>query len=143
MTYKEDKRLAFETVFDKGRVLVVVDITDPKVDLPDIARKRSPNGQHLPLHYSRTFVEANIKVKDDGIYADLAFGGVNSRCMTFVPWSAIRAILMKGMLVEQWPDPPFVPEQILTETTRPDAPADPNAMTADEIKWFSANVAEA
>lgn len=145
MSLDEDKRLAFETVFDKGRALIVIDITEPKVDLPDIAKSRSPNGKHLPLNYSRTFVEANIQIRDDGIYANLAFGGPNMRHQTFVPWSAIMAIIQDGIVLEQWPDriTQFERrEQILVETMAPDDPDDPNAMTADEMKWFSTQTAE-
>lgn len=147
MTLDADKRLAFEAVFDKGRALIIINITDPKVDLPEIARSRSPDGRHLPLNYSRTFVEANIKVKDEGIYANLAFGGPNTRYLTFVPWSAVMAILQKGVVLESWPDriiPNDMGEQILVETVGADDPADPLAMTAEEMKWFtSKDAAEA
>lgn len=147
MTRDADKQLSFEMVFDwKGRVLVVIDLTDPMVDLPTIARSRSPDGRHLPLSYSRTFVEANIKIKDDGIYADLAFDP--KRYSTFVPWSSIRAILQGGQVLEEWPDVPSVPpvpnpkDQVMVEILAADAPNDPNAMAAEEMKWFSSQVAE-
>ncbi len=131
----EDKRLAFETVYDQGRAMIIVSLQEVKLSLPPVAREASPNGRHLGLNYSRRFADANIKIQDDGISAYLSFKG--HRHPTFVPWSAIRAIVVGTQIMESWENEPD--EEILVEVT---PGIDTDGMTAEEMKWFSKQVAE-
>jgi hypothetical protein len=130
----EDKKLAFETVYDRGAVMIVVAVDDPQLVLPEVARKKA-SGRHVGLNYSRRFSDANIKLSDSGVTANLSFD--LQKWHTFVPWSAIRAIVQKGQVMESWADP----EQILVQPT-PAGETPDFMMAADEIKWFSTQVAE-
>ena len=94
------KRLVFETVFGRGQVRVLFSILDADVILPDIARQCSRDGEHLALDYSRAFPNVQTKVLPDGIFANLTFKDRFHN--TFVPWSAIRAIIQAGVVVESW-----------------------------------------
>jgi len=129
-TPDSDKKLAFETAFDSGHVMVIVDISNPQVTLPDIARSRSNDGRHLALAYSRTFVEASIQVKNEGLHAGLAFGKPHTRHKTFVPWSAVIAIIQNGMILESWHHQYRDPQEHID-------------LTVDDLKWFSTTAAEA
>ena len=101
MTEKNpDKRLAFETAYEKGKVRVLFDMTHPGVKLPDVARKSSPDGRGLALDYSRTFHMPNFKVTDDGIWAQLTFA--NAGHLTFVPWASVHMIMQGGQVLERW-----------------------------------------
>lgn len=98
-----DKRLAFETLFERGRVRVLFHINVQGVELPAVARAKSTDGVMLALDYSKGFAMPSFKVGDDGVRAVLTFGGRSH--MTFVPWAAVVALLQGGELMETWPTP--------------------------------------
>lgn len=72
-------------------VLVTVLATHPGVKLPDgvVAVAKEDNGV-TRLRYSYRF-RNSMRVKDEGVQADLSFGGVWYD--TFIPWDAVCAIL--------------------------------------------------
>ena len=104
MTLSENKRLSFETLFDRGKVRVIFNMHHPDVLVPESARRSSRNGKHIALDYSRRFAMPNFKVTDEGIGAVLSFGGRSER--TYVSWEAVCAVAQNGNLVEAWEDKP-------------------------------------
>lgn len=114
-----NKRLAFETALDMGKVRVVFDMTLDTVILPDIARKFSFDGKHLALDYSKLFNMPKFKVTDEGITAVLSFEGKGYD--TFIPWAAVEMLVRDGLVLEAWP------------ASVPEEPPD---------KWFSDVIAE-
>lgn len=115
------KRLAFDTLYDRGRVRVVVDLTVDGVVLPEVAHKMSPDGRHLPLDYSARFRLPRFAVTDEGLRADLTFGGVSQ--YTFVPWTAVMALGFGGEMMESW-----FPDDLVGAAPAPEAEADAPAV---------------
>ena len=127
MADSESKRLAFETLFDQGKVRVVFDMNHGGVVLPERARKGSKDGQYLALDYSRRFAMPSFKVDERGVGAVLTFGGAS--LFTFVPWEAVVALAQNGKMMESWP-PPAVTASI--EFT----------IEESDVKWLSKTVGE-
>lgn len=84
-----DLQRFFYRAFDKGGVLVAVDLSKPGCELPLSATR---NSKHLVLHYDQTPVIpiTNLVADKDGIRAVLSFERTPYR--TFVPWENVLAM---------------------------------------------------
>lgn len=128
-----DKQLSFETAYARGKVRVLFDMDVEGVLIPEIARKRSQDKQHLCMDYSRLFHMPKFKITDLGIQADLVFSGRTH--MTFVPWGAVRAVIQSGVILDKW----FIDEGS-GASAAPFIATDMDLDTTD--KWTSLVIAE-
>ena len=124
------KRLAFETLYDQGKVRVLFLLDVAGVEVPEVARAKS-NGRALALDYSKRFAMPHFEVDDTGVRAVLTFGGRSH--MTFVPWAAVVAVAQNGKLMEAWPPEGVVPSKAAEIEFE---------IAEDDVKWLSQTVAE-
>ena len=99
-TDNESKRLAFETLLDRGTVCIAFVMLHEGVVLPQAAKDKSMDGGTLALKYSRLYNMPQFTVTDEGVRAVLTFNGKSA--MTFVPWEAVLAVIQNNEVVEQW-----------------------------------------
>lgn len=130
MQTNESKRLSFETLFDRGKVRVLFDMTHDAVRVPERAKKASKDGRLLALDYSKRFAMPNFKVDDNGVTAVLTFGGAS--LSTFVPWEAVVGLAQDGTLMEAWPHEVQSRETFEMQFVIPE----------NDIKWLVKTVAE-
>jgi hypothetical protein len=95
-----DKRIAFETLMDSGKVRVTFCMVHEGVELPGAAKDKSSDGVLLSLDYSARFNMPQFKVDDKGIRAVLTFGGKSH--MTFVPWDSVIHLMQDNKVMEAW-----------------------------------------
>lgn len=100
MTPVDNKRLAFETVFEQGAVRVVFDVEDPDIVVPKLVKKQYKQTRYVAFDYSMAFVGVKTTISDIGIKANLSFGGKSHN--TVIPWTAVRAIIQGGIILDQW-----------------------------------------
>lgn len=148
-----EKRLAFETLLDQGRVRIWVDRLTEWVDVPSMIEGFGPEGRIVALNYSKQFHMPQFKVTDTGVTATLSFN--NRPHMTIVPWEAVLVMIQNEEVMETWHEDLLVafkdiqkkqfvvlhrkipqhtqraPETVVT------APEDP-----EMSKWFTGTVAE-
>ena len=128
------KRLAFETLFDRGKVRVMFDIRDSGVVLSDAFRNKSSNGKHLCLDYNKLFTGVKTVINERWLSAtNMSCDGVPSD--TFVPWRSVLAVIQKGVVLESW-DP-----QPVADTSNVNVVESVNT-THDDAKWLMKTVAE-
>jgi len=136
----EDKRLAFETLYDRGRVRVGLSMLHEGVELPSMAKNKSENGFSISLDYSVRFNMPQFKVDGTGIRAVLTFNGKSA--MTFVPWEAVLFLAQNDEIVEVWP---YVNKNLgimivpAADTTPEDLLDADNQMGIEEedVKWIA------
>ena len=97
----EGKRIAFETLYDRGRVRVGFSMLHEGVELPSSAKSKSENGFSLALDYSIRFNMPQFKIDDSGIRAVLTFNGKSA--MTSIPWEAVLFLAQNDEIIEVWP----------------------------------------
>ena len=96
----KEKRLAFETLLDQGRLQIWVDRLTEWVDVPGSIVGFGPEDRIVALNYSKRFHMPQFKVTDTGVTATLSFN--NRPHMTIVPWEAVLAVFQDGKLLESW-----------------------------------------
>lgn len=127
MVTEADKRLAFETLYDSGKVRVVFDMLHEGVSVPERAKTKSKDGRLLAFDYSKRFAMPHFKVDDKGISASLTFGG--PALFTFVPWRAVVGLAQEGKVMESWGLPEHKCEIEFT-------------IAESDVKWLCQTVAE-
>lgn len=136
-----DKRIAFEVSYDRGVVVsVAFDTMEPGVVLPMSATLTSLDSRHVVLNYSKRFDHTNTVIDNDGVSADLSFS--KRTHYTFVPWSAIRAIVVNNEMLESWPEEPDDGSTIVRVVTDVDDPGDGMTFEPEMAKWVMAGGAE-
>lgn len=98
----EEKRLTVTEYLRMGVCKLLIDATQPGVDVPDNVRATD-----LQLNVSFKYAPPDLKVNTWGVTCTLSFSGQN--CPVKVPWEAIYATRSAQGNIAEWEAPAAAP----------------------------------